>query len=125
MANEKRILIVDDDPSYAGLVREWIVPKYHVDVVTSGKQALTYLSNTLVDLIILDYDMPELDGTQVFEMIKSEEATKDIPVVFLTGVETKEGLGRIVSLKPAGYILKAAGKKGVLGMIADILDRFN
>ncbi len=110
----KRILIVDDDPSYASMVREWIKDSFKADIVTAGMQAITFLVKNKVDLILLDYEMPIVDGPQVLQMLRQDEATKEIPVVFLTGVGTKEGVTRVMALKPAGYILKSTTRDNLL-----------
>ena len=83
----------------------------------------TFLLKTKVDLILLDYEMPVVDGPQVFQMLRSEEATKNIPVVFLTGVGTREGVTRVMSLKPDGYILKSTTREGLLDSINGVLAR--
>ena len=87
---QKRILIIDDDPSYAKMVREWIKDIYRVDIVTEGMQAISFLlklkDNEKVDMILLDYEMPVVDGPQVLQMLRQEYATAGIPVIFLTGV---------------------------------------
>ena len=118
---KKRILIVDDDPSYAKMVREWIKDKYKVDVVTAGMQAISFLlqvpEDDKVDLILLDYEMPVVDGPQVLQMLRQDSATKDIPVIFLTGNGTKEAVSRVMELKPDGYILKSATRADILGYI--------
>lgn len=110
VSEKKKILIVDDDPAYAKMVREWLKDLYNVNVVVAGMQAITFLMKNRVDLILLDYEMPIVDGPQVFEMLKSEPLLADIPVVFLTGVGTKEGVERVMALRPKGYILKSTTK---------------
>ena len=117
----KSILIVDDDPSYAGMVREWIKDEYRVDIVTAGMQAIKFLLKKPVDLILLDYEMPVVDGPQVLQMLRQEDATKDIPVVFLTGVGTKEGVERVMELKPSGYILKTTTREKLLVSLERVL----
>ena len=117
----KRILIVDDDPAYAKVVRGWIGNAYQTNIVLNGTQAITFLVKNKVDLILLDYEMPIVDGPQVLEMLRGEETIKDIPVVFLTGVGTKEGVQRVMSLGPAGYILKSTTKENLLGTIKAVL----
>ena len=118
---KKRILIVDDDPSYAKMVREWIKDKYRVDIVTAGMQAISFLlkvkETDKVDLILLDYEMPVVDGSQVLQMLRQEPSTKDIPVVFLTGNGTKEAVSRVMELKPEGYILKSTTRKDLLSYL--------
>ena len=117
----KSILIVDDDPSYAGMVREWIKDEYRVDIVTAGMQAIKFLLKKPVDLILLDYEMPVVDGPQVLQMLRQEDATKDIPVVFFTGVGTKEGVERVMELKPSGYILKTTTREKLLVSLERVL----
>ncbi len=111
---KKKILIVDDDPSYAGMVRAWINDEYQTDIVTAGMQAIKFLLKRPVDLILLDYEMPVVDGPQVLQMLRQEPATENIPVIFLTGVGTKEAVERVMALKPDGYILKSASREDLL-----------
>ncbi len=113
----KRVLIVDDDPSYAMMVKTWIKRFYKTDVVTAGMQAITFLLKKPVDLILLDYEMPVVDGAQVLQMLRQEPTTKDIPVIFLTGVSTREGVERVMELKPAGYVLKSTTRENLLAII--------
>ena len=110
----KTILIVDDDPTYAKMVRGWIKDIYKTAVVTSGMQAITYVLNNKVDLIMLDYEMPVVSGPQVFQMLSENEDTKDIPVVFLTGVKSLDKIKKVMALKPAGYLLKSSPSEQIM-----------
>ncbi len=103
---KKSILIVDDDPSYLSLVRGWLKDIYKVAMVTSGLQAIKWLGRNKADLILLDHEMPVTSGPQVLEMLRSDEDTKNIPVIFLTGKSDKESVMAVVNLKPEGYLLK-------------------
>ena len=118
LSKPARILIVDDDPAYAKVIREWIRYKYRVDIVTAGMQAITFLlkqpANDNVDLILLDYEMPIVDGPQVLQMLRQESATAHIPVIFLTGNGTKEAVTRVMELKPDGYLLKTTPNEEIL-----------
>lgn len=121
-AGKKRILIVDDDPGYAKMAREWIKDEYRVDIVTAGMQAITFLLKNQVDLILLDYEMPVVDGPQVLQMLRQEPATEGIPVVFLTGIDSRESVDRVMELRPKGYILKSTTKEKLLGYLKDYFD---
>lgn len=114
---KKKILIVDDDPNYMSLVREWMIDTYKVSMVTSGMRAIKWLASNAVDLILLDYEMPVTTGPQVLEMLRAEEETKDIPVIFLTGNDSKESVMSVVELKPQGYFLKTMPKDEFLNKI--------
>ena len=101
------------------MVRGWITScnNYQVNIVTGGMQAITFLLKTKVDLILLDYEMPVVDGPQVFQMLRQDDVTKNIPVIFLTGVSTKEGVQRVMELKPDGYILKSTSKEDLMAYL--------
>lgn len=116
---KKSILVVDDDPNYLGLVREWLKDDYKVFLVSSGLQAIKWLGKNTVDLILLDHEMPVTSGPQVLEMLRSDEETKVIPVMFLTGKSDKESVMAVVSLKPEGYFLKTIQKEELLKQLKE------
>ena len=115
----KRILIVDDDPQYATMVKDWLRGEFKVDIVTAGMQAITFLLKKEVDLILLDYEMPIVDGSQVLGMLRSEPQVAHIPVIFLTGIGDAESVKKVMSLKPRGYILKSTSKADLIAYIKD------
>lgn len=115
----KSILIVDDDPNYLALVREWLRSTYKVFMANSGLQAIKWLGKNRVDLILLDHEMPITSGPQVLEMLRSDEETKHIPVMFLTGKGDKESVMSVVALKPEGYFLKNIQKDELLEKLND------
>lgn len=112
--DKKSLLLVDDDPLYAKMVQEWLKYDYKVGVVTSGFKAINYLSENPTDLVLLDYEMPGADGAQVLESIRSDEDIPEVPVVFLTGVNTKKSVEKVMSMKPDGYILKSTSRNELL-----------
>lgn len=118
-SGKKKILIVDDDPAYAKMAQEWLKNDYQAYSVTGGMNAISFLLKSPVDLILLDYEMPVVDGPQVFQMLRQEPVTRHIPVVFLTGVGTREGVERVMALKPDGYILKSATKEKLLNYLRE------
>lgn len=118
----KTILIVDDDPSYLGLVREWLKGTYKVAMANSGLQAIKWLGKNKADLILLDHEMPVTTGPQVLEMLRSEEETKNIPVIFLTGKGDKESVMAVVALKPEGYFLKTIEREELLAKLKNFFE---
>lgn len=114
---KKRILVVDDDVNFLNVMREWLENDYKISMATSGMRALRWLASNKVDLILLDYEMPVTDGHQVLEMLRSEEETKNIPVIFLTGNDSKETVMSVVNLKPQGYFLKTMPREEFLNKI--------
>ena len=80
------MLVVDDAPSNIHAVNEILRSSYRVRVATSGAKALELAGGKPEpDLILLDVVMPEMDGYEVCRRLKAAPATKDIPVIFLTG----------------------------------------
>ena len=116
---KKSILIVDDDPNYLSLVREWLKDTYKVTMANSGLQAIKMLGKNKVDLILLDNEMPVTSGPQVLEMLRSDDETKDIPVMFLTGKGDKESVMAVLALRPEGYFLKNIKKEELLENLKD------
>ncbi len=117
------LLILDDDPLYAKMVRGWLSATYKVSVVKTGVQALNFLAKNPVDLILLDYEMPVANGPQVFEMLRSQEETKYIPIVFLTSISTRESVSRVMNLKPEGYILKTSTRNQLTEWLKDFFEK--
>ena len=113
----KNILIVDDDITYMRTVYEWLKDEYHVDMASSGMQAIGHLSRKKVDLVLLDYEMPVVNGPQILEILKSDSETGKIPVMFLTGHGDKESVMSVINYKPVDYILKTIDKKQLLAKL--------
>src|SRR4051812_35251318 len=82
----KVVLVVDDAPSNIRAVNEILHNSYRVRVATSGATALKLaVGSPAPDLILLDIVMPGMDGYEVCARLKENPATRDIPVIFLTG----------------------------------------
>ncbi len=122
---KKSILIVDDDPSYMGLIREWIKGTYKVSMANSGLQAIKWLGMNTADLILLDYEMPVTSGPQVLEMLRSDPETASIPVFFLTGKSDKNSVMQVMSLKPQNYLLKTIEKEELLHNLDQFFSKKN
>ncbi len=121
---KKKILVIDDDTVYGKMVSDWLKNKYTVFAVTDGKAAMEYLSETPVDLVLLDYEMPEEDGPQVLEKLRSNPKTGYTPVMFLTGIGDRESIQRVLQFKPEGYILKSGTKDEILKMLEDFFKNY-
>jgi CheY-like chemotaxis protein len=90
-------------------------------MATSAMQALNLISTNVPDMIFLDYEMPICDGKKTLEMIRERDETKDVPVVFLTGLGDKKHIDAVLQLKPAGYLLKPAKSKTIYAIVEKIL----
>ena len=120
---KKRILVVDDDGTMLRTIKSWLSEKYQVFMVNSGMAAITFLAKNAVDLILLDYEMPVTTGPQVLQMLKSESATSDIPVMFLTNKGDKESVMNVVTLKPEKYLLKTMPPAELISNIDEFFEK--
>ena len=103
---KKHVLVVDDDPVMLKTVKHYLEDSYIVATAPSGKFALKFLEQRHTDLVLLDYEMPELNGPEVFRRIRENEALNDTPVVFLTGITETKKIKEVLSMHPNGYLLK-------------------
>lgn len=120
---KKKILVVDDSGAMLRNVKGWLEDSYQVALANSGTMAIKYLSTNRPDLVLLDYEMPVLNGKQVLEMIRSESEFSDIPVMFLTSKNDKESIQQVLSLKPEGYILKTTSPDQIVQMINEYFQK--
>jgi DNA-binding response OmpR family regulator len=91
MNNRCTILAVDDDPSNIIIITAALKDEYDITSARGGHDAINQLKEHKPDLILLDVMMPELNGFDVCRIIKSDVKFADIPVIFLTAVDTQEG----------------------------------
>ena len=122
--NEKaHILVVDDNAMVLRNIKGILEQDYSVAVAPSGVHAFISIGKKVPDLILLDYEMPEMNGKQVLLKIKEQEEYADIPVVFLTSMDTREIVMELLALQPAGYILKPVDSEMLLDRIEDIIGK--
>ena len=134
-AEQVTILLVEDDPGHARLIEKNLRRSNIANQIvhaSNGQQALDYLSgeeHTSSLLVLLDLNMPVLDGYQVLERIKADERTKHIPVVILTTTDDAREVTRCYDLgcnvyitKPVSYqqFSEAIGKLGLFLSVVTI-----
>jgi CheY-like chemotaxis protein len=110
----KKILVVDDEPDAIDFVKEVLEGEgYTVVTAGDGVKGLAAMRRENPDLVFLDVQMPELDGFETFQEMAKDDALKNIPVVMLTGIKEKVGIGfssdemkDYMGMKPAAYLEK-------------------
>ncbi|MBO4415166.1 MAG: response regulator [Lachnospiraceae bacterium] len=117
MGHKKHILVVDDSGIMLSTIKGWLDEKYRVTPVNSALNAISFLSKERPDLILLDYEMPACSGPQFLEMLRNDPNCSNIPVIFLTGRDDAASVRSVLSLKPAGYLLKSLPKEKIVGEI--------
>ncbi len=90
--DKKRILIVDDEPDFTQMIKLNLEEAggYEVFTENHGSRALATAREFKPDMIFLDIIMPDMDGTQLLALLREDEGLKNIPVVFLTALVTKD-----------------------------------
>lgn len=107
MDNQAEILAIDDTPANLRVVADVLSPAgYIVATVTSGERALKRLQNYIPDLILLDIQMPGIDGFETCRKIKENPDTASIPIIFLTALSDDESISQGFALGAVDYITK-------------------
>jgi len=102
----KTIFLVDDDMTNLTIGKKALTATYNVFTLNSGQVMLEMLEDITPDLILLDVNMPEMDGHEAIQKVKSKESTAHIPVIFLTALNDEEMELRGLSLGAIDYITK-------------------
>ncbi|MEQ1500880.1 MAG: two-component system response regulator [Myxococcota bacterium] len=101
------VLVVDDTPDNLTVLGGLLQPAYRVRVATSGRRALEIAaSDPQPDLILLDVMMPEMDGYRVMTELRASPATRDVPVIFVTALDSTEDEQRGLELGAVDYVTK-------------------
>ena len=102
----KTVFLVDDNETNLLMGKQALAGRYNVITLTSGARLFKALGKITPGLILLDVEMPEMNGYDVLARLKSEESTAHIPVVFLSAYGNEETERQAASLGAADYITK-------------------
>ncbi len=115
---QKNALIVDDSKMNCAYLEFTLEDDgFEVQKAFSGLQALKALDNTLFDLILLDLEMPEMDGLQTLQHIRAKQQFRAVPVIMVTAVEEDESLIQCLDQGAYDYILKPVNPPQLLARI--------
>jgi len=100
------ILIVDDTPANLDLLSGMLKDRFHVRAATSGRRALATARTYPIDLVLLDVDMPEMNGYEVCRALKADSATRETPVIFISALDT--AIDKVAAFEAGGadYVTK-------------------
>ena len=102
----KTIFLIDDDITNLTVGKNALADSYDVFTLNSGTVMMEMLENLTPDLILLDVNMPEMDGYEAITMLKANERTANIPVIFLTALNHEETELKGLSMGAIDYIIK-------------------
>ncbi len=118
---KKRILIVDDTETVLMFEKMMLAGEYDVRVAKTGKEALRSVAESRPDIVLLDIVMPEMDGISTCRQLKSDPATREIPVIIVT---TKGETEKVEAAFTAGcndYLTKPINRLNLLEKINEFL----
>ncbi len=118
-SSKQSVLVVDDDKVELTLVSRHLEGSYAVTTAADGIEALLNLGRTNFDVILLDVNMPKLDGFTLLETMRQKNI--DTPVVFLTGQASRVDVLKSVKLGVADYLIKPVNKDLLLSRLKRIL----
>lgn len=116
-APRPKVLIVDDSATVREGMRELLRDDYEVSLAQSGGSAIRAMTLSAPDLVLLDYDMPVMDGKQVLQVMRAEEEFAKTPVVFLTGASDAGTVKKLLDMKPFGMLLKTMPREDLKAKI--------
>ena len=102
----KKIILVDDFKINLDLGRSILGPSYQVYPATTAAKMFDYLDKFIPDLILLDIEMPEMNGYEALKLLKADKRYAHIPVIFLSGKSDSESEQGGLELGAADYVMK-------------------
>ncbi len=118
----KKILVIDDNKATLAMAKQVLSDEYSVIAVISGFQALKYLEKETPDLILLDLNMPDMDGKQTMTKIQSDDKWRDIPIIILTVDNNPQNEVDCLEMGAADFIAKPFVPKVMKSRIARTLE---
>jgi diguanylate cyclase (GGDEF)-like protein len=106
MNRQQTVLVVDDEKQNRDRLTELLQPECRVILAKNGQQALDRVADQHPDLILLDILMPDIDGHQVIQILKHDDATRQIPVIFISALDSPADEERGLDLGAVDYISK-------------------
>lgn len=118
---KKRILAIDDSTIVIKQLQNILGQKYEFEGVTSGLAGIKRLDTVSFDLVLLDLEMPVMDGFATLASIRQRDNLKDLPIIILTGTRHKQKVIKGVTSGVAGYIVKPANSEQLIAKIESAL----
>src|SRR4051794_19790081 len=119
ISTKKVIVVVEDNEHIAELIKEALnsEPDYQAVAVSDGALALGVIHSVKASLVLLDLMLPGMDGLQLYDILQEDEATRDIPVIFVTATADKK---EFKSRKIESYISKPFELTDLLEKVAAV-----
>lgn len=123
MPAKKSIVAVDDSRIVLQTLEGILGDSYDFQGFLKGEKALEYIEMFPPELIILDVEMPEMDGYEVLKEIMKKENLSNIPVIFLTSNNEREDVIKAATYGADDYVLKPVNRDVLIGKMEALLNR--
>jgi len=100
------LLCVDDEPLNQQILVDFLEDEYELKMVDNGQACLEAVREAKPDLILLDINMPVMSGIEVCQILKADESTRDIPIIMVTALATKEERAAGLAANCDAYVTK-------------------
>jgi DNA-binding response OmpR family regulator len=118
-----RILVVDDDEHIQKSLSQYLeMEDFEVEVASSGQEALDRAALQAFDLVLLDIMMPEMDGFEVVEILRAQEATSRVPIILLTARGQDTDVLKGYHLGVSSYLTKPFNLDELVETIREVLE---
>jgi len=124
---KKNILVIDDEITIRTLLEKFLGKSYDVTAMSNGQEALNWLqAGNLADLMIVDLEMPNMDGFELLKQVKSSGFFREIPVMMLSGVDSSAERVKCLKAGALDFMIKPFNPEELLLKIQILLRcRFN
>ncbi len=109
-----KVAVVEDNPDNRMLVQALLEDRYDLSEYETGVEAVEGLPDDVPDLVLLDISLPEMDGTEVLQWLRTQDALKDIPVIALTAHAMAGDREKYLSIGFNEYVTKPIVDEDVL-----------
>lgn len=119
---KKKILIVDDDTITLKILKKNLEESFEVLTESSGHRFVERMDLYDVDLILLDVEMPIVNGIQAFEEVLRNPRLRNVPVAFLSGVVNPDTIRELVAKGAAGYLIKTTPQSELIEKVKKLIE---
>ena len=119
------VLIVDDEQQVLDTMSMYLEEIAHVHTVINGKQAIEYVQRHKIDVILLDIEMPLMDGFATLEQLRKMEDCINVPVILVTGMCDRYTVFNSVAMGIDGYLVKPAKKEDVQKKVLETFEKYS
>jgi CheY-like chemotaxis protein len=117
------VLVIDDNVETLETIKLYLSDVMDVTVAASGKQGLHYVQQKHFDVILLDIEMPTMDGFMTLEQLRNLEDSINIPVIMLTGKRDKMSVTNSIAMGVDGYLVKPVSKEALIDKVTEVCEK--